>query len=81
MRAGRLQPLHGVDGVVTMVPTKRNGWAPMQPNSQKCVHGAEVNTQVLAECGGRGTVAPYKAQAPHSKTLAPVATVVRADRT
>ena len=53
----------------------------MQPNSQKCVHGAEVKTQVLAECGGRGTVAPYKAQAPHSKTLAPVATVVRADRT
>ena len=33
-----------------MVPTNTNRWAPMQPRSQRRVHGAEFKAQVLAEC-------------------------------
>src|SRR5438128_6252603 len=33
-----------------MVPTNSNRWAPMQPKSQRRVHGAEFKAQLLAEC-------------------------------
>lgn len=33
-----------------MAPTNSNRWAPMQPRSQRRVHGAEFKAQVLAEC-------------------------------
>ena len=33
-----------------MVPTNSNKWAPMQPRSQRRVHGAEFKARVLAEC-------------------------------
>src|SRR5262245_59981098 len=33
-----------------MVPTNSNRWAPMQPKSQRRVHGAEFKAQVLVEC-------------------------------
>lgn len=37
-----------------MVPTNSNKWAPMQPKSQRRMHGAEFKAQVLTECQERG---------------------------
>src|SRR5688572_33496230 len=37
-----------------MVPTNSNRWAPMQPKSQRRVHGAKFKAQVLAECQQTG---------------------------
>jgi hypothetical protein len=49
-RASSHPIVNGAEALVTMVPTNLNRWAPMQPKSQRRVHGAEFKAQVLAEC-------------------------------